>query len=240
MNTKANTPDTQTFEQEVNAAFEKVTFNDKNELVVPDDVKLSEPILFAVKAEKRRRDTQSAYTKAQQRAKELETERTELLTKFEKIAIANLPQEQRDELEALKGSDPEAWRNKLNELETKARETFKEDITKISTKAKQETELERRTRLIEEHNAANPKHQLTDDVIENDIPPRFTKQLEKGEITFEEFVKKCDTYLKAGKIIKDTEDPKTGKTLNDVGGKATPNKEDINKQTIKTYSSETY
>ena len=42
---------------------------------------------------------------------------------------------------------------------------------------------------------------ITDDVIQNDIPPRITKQLEQGKINFGEFLNQCGEYMSKGRVV---------------------------------------
>jgi len=48
---------------------------------------------------------------------------------------------------------------------------------------------------------------LSDEVIENDIPPRITKKLEQGKIGFAEFLEECRVYLVKGKVVDKGEEP---------------------------------
>lgn len=241
MSTKNTPAEKQTFEQQVNDVAAKFVVNDKDELTLPDDIKdVPEPVLYAAKLEKRRRDTQGAFTKATQRNKELDAEREALALRVESFALATLTPEQNAELEELKQTDPDAWRVKFNELETAAKAKLKDETTNISNKARQETEVQRRKRVLAEFHTANSDLVINDDVIANDIPPRFLKQLENGEINFEAFLDKCKGYLTAGKVIAPGADPKTGKTLDDVGGHSRPPEHDVERAAVKTYKTETY
>ncbi len=240
MSTKNTPAEKQTFEQQVNDIAAKFVVNG-DELTLPDDIKdVPEPVVFAAKLEKRRRDTQSAFTKTQQRNKELEVEREALASKVESFALATLTAEENAELENLKLTDPDAWRIKFNELETAAKAKLKDETTNISKKARQETEVQRRERVLAEFHTANPTLVINDDVIANDIPPRFLKQLESGELNFETFLDKCKGYLTANKVIAPGADPKTGKTLDDVGGHSRPPEHDVERAAVKTYKTETY
>ena len=54
---------------------------------------------------------------------------------------------------------------------------------------------------------AYPDISLTDEVIENDIPPRITKKLEQGKISFLDFLEECRNYLTKGKVVDKGEEP---------------------------------
>ena len=65
--------------------------------------------------EKRFKDTQAAYTKAQQKLKETEA-KAKVLEELSKPRV-ELPKEVAEELDDLKYKDPDAWRLKLAALE---------------------------------------------------------------------------------------------------------------------------
>lgn len=230
----------QTFETQVNQLVEKLTVDDKGEVQVPTDLQADPAILFAAKAERRRRDTQAAYTRVSQRARELEKTEQALVNRLEDFAMATLPADQLQKLEELKLSDPEAWRAELNKVEADAKAKLKEEVRGIGKKVQQESELERRTRILEDYNKQNPEQPLTDDLISAEIPPKYVKELDEGKITFEEFIGKCDKFLKANKVIKQPDDPKTGKTLDDVGGRSTPSDTDVGRAAASSYKDEVY
>lgn len=201
---------------------------------------LNESVKYAATSEMRRRDTQSAFTKEQQRGDRLETENTKMADVWGAEVAKNLTDEQRTSLEELKHTDPEAWREALNKHESDNAEKFKETRKKISTEAKEETELQRRTRVLSEYNEANPDSQLTDDVINNDLPPRITKQLADGKIDFDEFVKQATTYLGKPKVIDKGEEIKKTPDLSDVGGSNVPPEDAIAAEADATYKGEIY
>lgn len=204
---------------------------------LPDD--LDPAVKYAATAELRRRDTQSALSKTKADLELSQKRISSISEAWEADVSKSLNERQRAELEELKNSDPEAWRNKLNDYEQQNKESARKRREEVDNKAKQETELERRTRLLEEHNAANPELALTDDVIENDIPPRFVKQLEKGEIDFEEFVNKCATFLGKGKKIASGDEAPNEPDLSKVGGSDSP-RIGTPKGSSSTYEKETY
>lgn len=236
-----NTPgEGQTFEQKVSTLLEQAKIAETGEITFPDDVEVDEATKFAVIAEKRRRDTQAAYTKQQQETKKLKAQNEQMAQEWEKLAVKDLPQAQQDELENLKLSDPDKWRERLNQLEQEAKARFQEKVSKISNDASTLTEVERRKQVLEDFHAQHPEVKLDDDVIENDIPPRYTKQLENGEITFEQFIDKCHKFLTGGKVIQQVDGQDAGVTLDDVGGGTTPAPGDVNKDIFKSYKEETY
>jgi hypothetical protein len=234
-----NTPaEGQTFEQKVNSILAEAKPGEDGKLVLPED--LDEATRFSVMAEKRRRDTQAAYTTSQQRAKALEVENQELAKGWEGDVVGKLNSEQQAELEELKHEDPEAWRQRINALEQENRQAFAETRENISSKAKEESELDRRTRLLAEYNESNPSVLITDDVIDNDVPPRFTRQLANGEINFEEFLSKVSDYLGKPKVLSPgTKAPDSPNLANSSGG-ATPSDKAVEASISESYKTETY
>jgi len=197
-------------------------------------------VKYAANAEIRRRDTQAAYTKTQQENLALTSENTQLANTWAEEVSKHLTSEQQNELEELKHTDQEAWREKINTYEGQNASRVKEKHTKIKEKAGQETELQQRTRLLEEHNAANPKFALTDDVIDNDIPPRITKKLESGKISFEEYLQEANTFLSAGKVISQGDPAPDDIDLSKAGGDHKPSDEAVAGDIKESYAKEIF
>ena len=241
MSDNENTPaPKQTFADTVNDTVGKMTQGEDGNWALPEGLELDEPTQYAVTAERRRRDTQAAYSKAQGKLKALEVENTELAKGWESDVAGNLSATQRAELEELKATDPDQWRQKLNDYETEARTAFGEKRTEISKKASHETELESRTRLLEEFNTANPTIAVTDELLENDIPPRLTKQLANGDVDFGQFLANVKEYLGKGKVIAKGDVPPNDPNLANSGGTSTPSEQSVNKEMHTSYKNETY
>lgn len=230
------------FQEQVDSAVAAIKFDDKQgKHILPDG--LEEPVRVAAMAEKRRRDSQAALTREQQKNAALEAEKAELLELTTTSAPLELTAEEQAELDDLKFSDPEAWRVKLNKLETEAkkkkRTVVDEKLKQVSTSVSSATEKERRKQLLEDYNTSNPEYALDDDVIANDIPPRLTRKLENGEFTFEEFLSAANSYLKKGKVVADEKtmkDPNLGK----VAGGSTPDVKAAQAGLNESYKEETY
>ncbi|UOF80213.1 hypothetical protein [Caudoviricetes sp.] len=232
--------ETQTFEQKVTSIISELKADDSGNLIIPDELNLDEATKFAVVTEKRRRDTQSAFTKAQQKLKTLTAENNEAWSTLEKEISLDLTVEEKTELEELKSVDIDKWRKRLNELEGTKKNKVAETRAKVSAKTAKEAELEARIEILDAYNTANPDLKLTDDVIENEIPPKYTKQLEKGEITFEEFIHKCATFLKKGKIITPGTEADDEVDLGKANGSGKIPKEALEKSSATDYTKETY
>jgi hypothetical protein len=231
-----------TVEEKINSIVDNITRDEKGQYVLPDD--LSETEKFAAIAEKRRRDTQSSFTKTAQEAKALKAEKAALLLKVSSAVTVELTKEQAEELEELKFSDPEAWRKKVNRYEREAahtqQETIDKELKQVSASSLEKEELERRADVLLEFNQAHPDFELSDDTIANDIPPRIVKRLETGVISFEAFLQECYDYTKTGKVIKQDKPLTKQPNLSRVGGGSKPDDNAIKEDIILSYKKEVF
>lgn len=232
--------ETQTFEQKVTSIVSNLTSDEAGNLVIPEDLNLDEATKFAVVTEKRRRDTQSAYSKAQQRLRVLEAENNTAWETLEAEMSVDLSLEDKTELEELKNVDLDKWRKRLNELESSKKQTVSAKRAAVSAKLSLEDELAVRVEVLKEYNEANPDYQLTDEVIENEIPAKFSKQLEKGEITFTDFITKCSSYLKKGKVLASTQEDPSEVDLSNTPGSSKIPVSALAKSSATDYLTETY
>lgn len=225
------------FKEKVNELVGQMTQDDTGKWILPEEVAkdLDEPTAFAVTAERRVRDTQGAFTKAQQTAKKNEAIAKGLQDKILESEVV-LTKEQKFELNELKKTNPEAWRAKLNEYENTAKTNLSTELEEIRIKSSNKGELE----IRKDQMAAFSEETgitLTDEVIANDLPPRFLKELEKGKITFEEFLTKAGEFIKADKTIQGSGDDTIDDTkdLNDVAGGQEPTKQAQEGDFVETY-----
>ena len=233
-----NNSGTPTFESRVNDAIVATTKDNDGKLVLPEGT--DEATAFAVRSEIRRRDTQSAYTKSQQSNKALTAENDKLASSWESDAVSNLSNTEQARLEELKVQDPDMWRTEIATIEDAKRVQFKEKRQAISVEASQGTELERREFQLVQFNKDNPDVQITDDVIQNDIPPRITRALENGDIQFDEYLAKVKSYLGKGKkLAPGTKAPDEPDFANSRGSN-TPTKEAVNAQNSNDYNKEIF
>ena len=239
-NQSSSTGNEKSFADRVNEVVNAATVDNKGNIILPDD--LSEEMRFAATAEKRRRDTQSSYTKEVQSRKALEIEKSTLLSEFGSVEV-KLTQEQTEELEDLKFSDPEAWRTKLNQYESEAKDkrikAIDEKLKTVSKTTLDNDELESRKQKLEAFAAEHTDFVLDDDVIANDIPQRITKKLATGAISFDEYLNECYNYLKTGKVVKQDDvigQPNLGK----AGGSHQPEKIAQSKDDVLSYNKEVY
>lgn len=213
----------------------------KGNLILPDD--LDPDVSYAATLEKRRRDTQAAHTKDRQELNALKSQNQILLEEALGVAELDLSEAQLEELEDLKISDPETWRKKMNAYEVEAKGKKRTKVEdKVKTAAKSvldEEEIANRKVILEEFLEAHEGFYLDDDVIANDIPPRITKKLEKGEISFDEFLTQCYEYTQTGKVIKQ-EKVNSGPNMSRAPGGRNPDNRAVKEDIIKSYNNETY
>ena len=207
--------------------------DEKGKLQLPDD--LSDVEKELIRQAKRTRDAQRALSKAQLERERLAKEKEEL----EKIAREAVPAdfqltpEQIEEIEKLKFTDPEEYRIRVNKLEEEARRKQDERLREIQEKARQEAEnmylSQTRQAVLEEFRKANPDVPITDEVLANDVPPRFTKELNEGKYDYETYLQKVAQFLRANKVVAGKEIPDTP-DLGNLAGATTPGKVAAEKQ----------
>ena len=200
-----------------------------------------EDIAYGVTLEKRRRDTQAGYTTAQQKLKSLEVERDALANKVSELASKTfkLSSDELEQLEDLKVTDPEAWRLAINQHEDTARESAKTLLAETAETANAASETEHRRLVLEEFTQKNGNI-ITDVVLANDVPPRFSKALENNEVTFEEFLENVKTYLETPKKVSAGDEVVKAANLNNTGGGATVTKASANKDAVESYKKATF
>jgi len=187
----------------------------------------------SVDFEKRFKDTQGAYTKSQQELKAAQA-KIDILEKLAKPKV-ELDEATKTELDDLKYSNPDEWRARVNKLEIEAINKQQESLTLAQQEAMREAELASRAQLLDEYNRANPNLVITDDVIKYDIPPRITKKLEDGEVSFEEFLNETKNYLEKPKKIGDGNKTLNQPNLGLQGGNDAPSKDALGKDIVANY-----
>jgi hypothetical protein len=226
-------------EDDVNTAIKEATKDDAGKTVFPEGT--SEAVIYAANTEMRRRDTQSALSKEQQANSTLKAVNEKITETWEQEVGSTLTNDQNAELEELKHTDPDAWHTKLNEYKAANTNKVKEKQKTISEEVGKETEIQRRARVLEEYNAANPELTLTDDVIANDIPPRITNKLANGEITFDDFLVEANAYLGTPKVVASTGD-EVNETpdISTLGGSEKPTIASVDSEITSSYEKEVY
>ena len=191
-----------------------------------------------VNYEKRFKDTQSAYTKSQQELKAAKAK----LEALEKLTqpVVQLDEATQAQLDELKYSNPEAWRDKMNSLEAEAKLKHLSALSEAEKIAMQQAELEQRAQILSEYNSKHPQNPITDEVIMFDVPPRITKKLENGEISFEEFLSEAHNFLYAPKKVGDGNQTLKQPNMRDFGGGTTPTDNAVDSSIIENYKNLVY
>jgi hypothetical protein len=231
-----------TIQDQVNTLLDSMVEEDGKYVIPEDKLKdLPEAVVYAAKVEKRFRDTQSAYTKSRQKLKEFETVNKELTEHVIKNATMHLSQDERDELDDLRTSNPEAWREKLNEHEQKAKELQSKKIEEFQSKGKKASEEELRKTAYNEFKERTGI-ELSDQVIENELPASFMKKVESGEWAFDKFLLETEKYLSPNKKIKGSDETPTdkGTNLSKLPGGSTPSSDAVEADAAISYSNEIF
>jgi len=191
---------TQTFEAKINSLVSQMTKDESGKWSLPD-IEMSEAEKFAVNAERRRRDTESALSKTRLQLKANEKVANKLKSKVGSLLKPVLSEEVKAELENLKYTDPETWHVRMTELEQNVTATLDEEYSNLTSEASQQALIERRKELLDEYNRNNPNAKITDSVVQNELPPKLVKSLEDGSIAFEDFIVKANKFLTTSKKL---------------------------------------
>ena len=199
----------------------------------------SDELRYAAGSEKRRRDIQSSNGKLEHKLTTMELENKALKEKLQGTAQPTLSAEETAELDELKFSDPEAWRVRMNELDTRAASQLTYDLAEVSNEVTRESEITRRQKVLDQFNSENPDTQITQELVTNDVPPRITKKLEDGKISFEEFLDEVKTYVTKGKVVKNETVAKQP-NLGEIGGTAEADANAVNQDMTTSYKDEIF
>jgi len=224
------------FADQVNTAVNEMKQGEDGNYIIPDN--LSDEVKVAVVAEKRRRDTQSSFSKSQQALKVAEKENVRLRELI--VPQLNLTVAQKEELHDLKSTDPDAWKVKLTGYENEAKSKLAEDLAEITTATTVEAETARRATVLEDFINTNPGFVINDDVLANDIPPRIKNKLEKGKITFEAFLTEAMDFMSSTKKIGDANKSDEEPDLGNAGGGAKAESGAVDTDIAKSYANEIY
>lgn len=194
-------------QEELNTLVNKHLNNldDKGKLQLPDDMDLTTKEL--VRQAKRTRDGQSALSISQGDNRNLQAKNDVLSEQVAKTLPTDLglSSEAAQALEVLKYRDPEAYRLQMNDLEKNAAGKKAEQLDELTqgavTKANETFVAKDRITVLHEFRLANPDTVLTDEVLVNDVPPRFMNALNAGEYDYVTYLGKVTEYLKTGKVL---------------------------------------
>lgn len=225
-------------ESQVNDLISKATRDEAGKIVFPDGA--DPALLYAARAEIRRRDTQAEYTKSQQKLRQVEQLSDKLTEELETAIVSSVSATEQARLAELKHSNPDAWLTELRKLEDTAKGQAKERIDQVRNTTNALTETERRAQVLQDFLQANPGINIDDDVITNDIPPRLTKQLADGKITFEKFLEESAKILKGETVIKPGEKAPNLPDMSKVAGGNNADSASRSKQSDNDYNKEVY
>lgn len=235
---KSNESDIDT---QVNSLVESMVQDDDGKWQFPDGTKADPAIMYAAKAERRRRDTQASYTKSRQEAKKLQTVNEKLQNEVLESATVHFSDEEREELDELKMRDPDKWHSRLTELTENKKKTLKDKLADFDKEGERMSELEIRKAKVQAFNESTGL-ELNDQVIEEQLPAAFTKQLENGDIDFDKFLEKAAKFLQGQVKIKGSEEPstKSNPDMSKMAGKDKPTPDATSKDIIASYDNEIY
>lgn len=208
------------YQSEVNRLLKETKVTDDGKFEYPANTPAWAKV--AIANEKKFRDTQGSYTKSTQDNKLLQAEIDVLKGKL--ATSVALTDEQHTELETLKMTDPEAYFDKRTEYEATASTQFDTELTDVRNKTANELELERRERYITDFNAKR-EVPITQELIDSEVPPKFFKQLQANEVTFDEFIANVAKYIDTPKVAGKKEDVTQVTNLSSVAGGTEPSSE---------------
>ena len=235
MGEKGNPESAATLEEQVREVVKQMEVTEDGKVTFPKDVELSPEVKYAATLEHRRLSTQAAFTKGQQRLKALEAEKKLLEEK-----ISSLSTKDSKELDELKYEDPDEWYKQRRALESRTKEELQQQLSEVGTQAAREAELARRTQVLEDFNQSHPEFQLTDEVIAYDVPPRLTKQLEEGKVSFEDFLEQVYSYLSKPKKVGTNNSTLDQPDLGKLGGGDKPTKHTTSVDIVESYKKEIF
>jgi hypothetical protein len=229
--TQAQQSGEQTPEQAVQAQIDtligKAIESDKGFVFDAEVLKdVSPEIAHAAKTELRLRNTQKQFTKARQEVSVLSNVNTKYKEQLLSNVSLNLSESESKELKTLKINDPEAWRVKITGYEDRSRTALTTALAQIETEGHKATEIELRTAQVNAFNETTGL-KLTDEIIQNDLPPRYLKDVEEGKSTFSEFLDKAAKFLTKDKVIlgANGDDPENEPDLTKMAGSNEPSEQ---------------
>ncbi|RLA58326.1 MAG: hypothetical protein DRQ78_12205 [Epsilonproteobacteria bacterium] len=217
--------------------------DDKGKLQLPDD--MPDWQKHVVRAEKRQRDAQSELGRTQAQLRESKAV-TDVLMATASTMVPDDFQLSDDELTALdklKTTDPDKYRLEVNALEAKAKEAQKEKLAELTTKAATAATdahtTKNRVTVLAEFRDANPDLVITDDVLVNDVPPRFLKGVQDGEYDYATYLSMVKDYVGTGKKAPEGNegDPHN---IHKMNGSQTPGKKAAGRQGQGDYAKMTF
>jgi len=207
--------------------------DDKGKLQLPDD--MPDWQKHVIRSEKRQRDAQSELGRTQAQLREsnavngvlMETASTMVPDDFQ------LSDDELTALDKLKTTDPDKYRLEVNALEAKAKEAQQVKLSELTKKAATDATdahtTKNRVTVLSEFRDANPDLVITDDVLVNDVPPRFMKGVQDGDYDYGTYLSMVKDYIGTGKKAPagNEGDPHN---IHKMNGSQTPGKKAAEKQ----------
>jgi len=208
----------------------------KNHLVRTEDGSLEikaeglGPVELALlETEKRRRGSQAATSREKLRADKAQLELEKVK---ETIPTVDVSATQIDP--TLKYSDPDEYIRQT--LEAQRNNPYQEVFDTASQYAQQTVGAQSVQEVIAEHNQANPTRQLTEEMLNLDLPPRLLGELEAGKVTPQDFLAQAADILYRPTETHNENIPETP-NLGAVGGSTTPSSEGVQETALAQYAS---
>lgn len=208
-----------TFEETVTDLARDAKYDTEGMLALPEGT--TEEAEYAVTLSLLNKETNDSHMADQQAIASFKAQNDVLTKKVQSLlakgAYSTLNTSDKERLDELRTDDPESWRAEMDALEARVSTATDEDLKKQLSDADSGAIIAARSKLLDAHNAANPGRQITQDVIDNDVPPRIKNKLVRGTIDFAEFLAEVSEYTARGKKVVQNPVPKT-KKFNTVGG----------------------
>ena len=193
-------PESKDLQTRINEALDNV--DDSGKVIFDKNV---DPLFkAAVVAAGDARFYQRDYTKSKQELAKLKATNSVLAEQVS--SSTRLTAEQTEELDELKFTNPDEWFSKKQKYENEARLNSAGKLKDLTEEA--QTEALRDLTLSERKEAlASFQTQtgivLTDDIMQNDIPPRLQAQI--NDMPFGDYLNKVAAYLGKDKVVKPTD-----------------------------------
>lgn len=185
------------FQTLLNQTVKATKVDEKGNLIFPDGI--MEEMKAAVRAEKKYRDLQRNFQSNQQ---ELQAEKAKVQELENLIPNDGLTDEEREELEQLKLTDPDQWYQRKRELEDRASQTrvnkLNEAKETAASKAKQLTVEEQRQEAFELFNSQR-EVPITQEMLNNDIPMRLINKRDEMDVT--DWLSEVANFLDSPKTV---------------------------------------
>ena len=196
-----STEQPQTTQDIINDTIKSLEVDDKGKFIYPEDM---DPMLrAAIGATKSFRDTQSSFTKNQQELKGSQAETLALKERLirQENPLSGLSPEERTALNELKYTNPDEWHKRINVLEASSAQRVDEKFVEVRKEAEHKTAEQQRLGALELYNSTT-ENKLTQEMLLNDVPPRWIQDVGNGELTFEDFLIRANKLLYGKKVVK--------------------------------------